>query len=694
MLAEDLSQLLNSESFTFSKEQVEYLQDEFEKQRRWVNLLSSREQAALEELERTQNSFSYRFGRFVTWFPRKVMRVLEVLDKGRIVFFISEEEEVEYRDLFPSTLLITPELLPSSDESRNVDNLVQDVLMMVKRGSLSVNFVRDIIGESADRLDDEEVYDATTKIINHLLMIKEYLPNVKNVYIGSLRALALRNSDLAIKFGNLFQDEFRDSRAIRTLIQCHGKVGNFEAPVELLAKSKKDKWYYQQWNRFAPGMSIMNNGVEIKSKKVEKYSPTKGKIFYHASQSLPHTSSGYAIRTHGLLSELKRLNIDIEGILRYGYPLDRGDFPINEIEGSDVIDEVEYIFSLKNRNSAKIIDYSEVFRFTSLEKYLNKSVDYLLEEAKKRKPSIIHSASNFVCGYAGVKAARLLGIPSIYEIRGFWHLTQSTKREGYENSDHYNVSEKLEIETAKLANHVFTITGSIKDILVENGVDESKISILPNAVDIEKFTIEKRDEELEQKLGLKDKIVIGYIGSFVEYEGLDLLIKACKMLYEEVGDVFRLLLVGDGDVFDKLRSLAEDSGLSEFVIFTGRVHHDDVQRYYSLIDIAPLPRKGFRVCELVSPLKPFEAMASGKLLITSNVKALNEIIEHGVTGLVFEKDNYQDLAEKLGSVIVDEDLRNEIAKNGNIWVKENHSWEKIAKSVTSIYEHLLERDTL
>ncbi len=89
MLAEDLSQLLNSESFTFSKEQVEYLQDEFEKQRRWVNLLSSREQAALEELERTQNSFSYRFGRFVTWFPRKVMRVLEVLDKGRIVFFIS-----------------------------------------------------------------------------------------------------------------------------------------------------------------------------------------------------------------------------------------------------------------------------------------------------------------------------------------------------------------------------------------------------------------------------------------------------------------------------------------------------------------------------------------------------------------------------------------------------------------------------
>ena len=112
--------------------------------------------------------------------------------------------------------------------------------------------------------------------------------------------------------------------------------------------------------------------------------------------------------------------------------------------------------------------------------------------------------------------------------KGFWHLTQSTKREGYENSDHYNVSEKLEIETAKLANHVFTITGSIKDILVENGVDESKISILPNAVDIEKFTIEKRDEELEQKLDLKDKIVIGYIGSFVEYEGLDLLIKAVK----------------------------------------------------------------------------------------------------------------------------------------------------------------------
>ena len=694
MLVEDLSQLLNSESFTFSKEQIEYLQDEFEKQRRWVNLLSSREQAALVELDRTHNSFSYRFGRFVTWFPRKVMRLLEVLDKGRIVFFVTEEEEVEYRDLFPSTLLITPELLPSSDESRNVDNLVQDVLMMIKRGSLSVNFVRDIIGESADRLEDEEVFDATTKIINHLLMIKEYLPNVKNVYIGSLRALALRNSALAIKFGDLFQDEFRDSRAVRTLIQCHGKAGNFEAPVELLAKSKKDKWYFQQWNRFAPGMRLMNNGIQINSKRVENYSPTKGKIFYHASQSLPHTSSGYAIRTHGLLSELKRVNIDVETILRYGYPLDRGDFPRDEIAGNDVIDEVEYTFSLKNRKSAKIINYSEVFRFMSLEKYMNQSVDYLLNEAKKRKPSIIHSASNFVCGFAGVKAANLLGIPSIYEIRGFWHLTQSTKRDGYEHSDHYNLSERFEIETAKMASHVFTITGSIKDILIENGVEESKISILPNAVDIEKFTIEERDKELEQQLDLKDKIVIGYIGSFVEYEGLDLLIKACKILYEEVGDVFRLLLVGDGDVFAQLRSLAEDMGLSEIVIFTGRVHHDDVQRYYSLIDIAPLPRKGFRVCELVSPLKPFEAMASGKLLIVSSVKALNEIIEHEVTGLVFEKDNYQDLAKKLESVVVDEDLRNEIAKSGNLWVKENHSWENIAKSVTSIYEHLLERDTL
>ena len=185
-------------------------------------------------------------------------------------------------------------------------------------------------------------------------------------------------------------------------------------------------------------------------------------------------------------------------------------------------------------------------------------------------------------------------------------------------------------------------------------------------------------------------MVIGYIGSFVKYEGLDILLEACSLLYKKVGDIFRLLLVGDGDMMHALRDATRFLQLEDIVTFTGRVSHDEVNKYYSLIDIAPLPRKGLRVCELVSPLKPFEAMASGKVLITSSVKALAEIIEEGKTGLVFEKDNAEQLAERLESVIVDEKLRKDIGKNARKWVVENHSWDLIAKRVTDVYDKLRE----
>ena len=225
---------------------------------------------------------------------------------------------------------------------------------------------------------------------------------------------------------------------------------------------------------------------------------------------------------------------------------------------------------------------------------------------------------------------------------------------------------------------------------MENGVEESKISVLPNAVDASKFKILPKDVELEKELGFENKVVIGYIGSFVDYEGLDLLLEACSILKEKHGDIFRLLLVGDGDTMQLLRRTSRFLQLEEQVVFTGRIPHDEVQKYYSLIDIAPLPRKGLRVCELVSPLKPFEAMGSGKVLVVSSVQALAEIVDDGVTGMVFEKDNSADLAVKLETAILDENLRKQIGNDANKWVMENHSWEVISKRVTKIYDEILE----
>ena len=674
----------------FSKKQVEYLSEEFERQRRWINLLSTREKSALEELEETQNSVSYRVGRALTWLPRKLLKLLSSGNKKSIVYFVKENEERRVEELFPSSLLITPELLPTSDSVRKIDYVVEEFLIAIKRGVLSVTQARDMFTESCFNLSNEDQLETANIILNHILQVKEYSPSVKNVYVGILRSLALSNSLSAITFGESFQSRVNDQRALRTLIQAHSKCGNFSKPLEYLRKMPKDNWRNEQEKKFRLANRILQKGLNVKISKVKKIISKDNSVIYHASQSMPHTTSGYAIRTHGLVSSLLKHKVDVNTILRYGYPLDRNDFPEDRIKSIATVDDVSYHFSHTERKDRSLINYQEIYNFNSLEKYLRRSISTMINYSTEFKPRIIHSASNFVVGIAGAKAAKELGIKSIYEIRGFWHLTQSTKRLGYENSDHYNLSEQLEIEAAKMSDHVFTITSALKEILVEKGIEADKITVLPNAVDPDKFRIMEKDESLEKRLDFKGKVVIGYIGSFVKYEGLDILLEACSLLYKKVGDIFRLLLVGDGDMMHALRDATRFLQLEDIVTFTGRVSHDEVNKYYSLIDIAPLPRKGLRVCELVSPLKPFEAMASGKVLITSSVKALAEIIEEGKTGLVFEKDSAEQLAERLESVIVDEKLRKDIGKNARKWVVENHSWDLIAKRVTDVYDKLRE----
>ena len=688
-IEETLNILEDGESLTFSNEQIEYLREEFERQRRWVNLLSTREKSALEELERTQSSLSYRMGRFLTWLPRRIQKLLKSKNK-KIVYFVEEDEENKEEELFPSSLLITPELLPSSSSSRKADSLIEEILIAVRRGSVSVNSIRDSFSEGSFSMDESEQGKAASTVMDHMISSAQYGPSIKNVFVGILRSLSKSAPLEGQLFGESYIGELQDERAIRTLVQLHGKGGNFSRPLELLKLMPKDSWRNDQEARFKSAASLLNHGLRLNKIKDSKTTPVGNKVIYHASQSMPHTSSGYAIRTHGLTSSLNSKGYGVEVFLRNGYPLDRSDFKGGDVNHTEEVENVSYHFSHVNPDDSTLINYQEIYNFNKLNEYQNQAIDYLISNAQKTRPIAIHSASNFVVGLAGARAAKALGIPSIYEIRGFWHLTQSTKREGYEGSDHYNLSERFEIQTAKESDYVFTITNALKDILIENGVDESKISVLPNAVDSSKFDIIPKETELEKELGFEGKVVIGYIGSFVKYEGLDLLLEACSILKEKHGDIFRLLLVGDGDTMQLLRRTARFLQLEDQVVFTGRVSHDEVQKYYSLIDIAPLPRKGLRVCELVSPLKPFEAMGSGKVLVTSSVQALAEIVQDGVTGLVFEKDNSQDLADKLEIVLLDEKLRSEMGVNANKWVKENHSWEVISERVTKIYDEILE----
>jgi len=392
--------------------------------------------------------------------------------------------------------------------------------------------------------------------------------------------------------------------------------------------------------------------------------------------SLPYTSVGYATRSHGIARGVAAAGWDIRPYTRLGFPQDFK----QELEGTEVPDE----------------DFIDGVHYRRLQgegrKGLNE-VEYLLEAAdaceavlRKEGATLVHAASNYTTALPALVAARRLGIPFVYEVRGFWEVTRSSRDAAFERSAKYRTMKFYEDFMLANSDRVITITSAMREELVERGVPSDRISLAYNSVDVERFNALKRDEDLAERLGIPEgAAVIGYVGSFVDYEGLDDLLHAAAMLRDR-GHHFRLLMVGDGAVMDDLRVQIEQLDLQQVAILTGRVPHEEVEAHYSLIDVAPFPRKPWEVCELVSPLKPFEAMAMCKPVVVSSTRALLEIVQDGVNGLVFEKGRIDSLADALERLLVDADLREELGKRSRSWVEENRSWRRAGLDVAGAYE--------
>jgi glycosyltransferase involved in cell wall biosynthesis len=197
-----------------------------------------------------------------------------------------------------------------------------------------------------------------------------------------------------------------------------------------------------------------------------------------------------------------------------------------------------------------------------------------------------------------------------------------------------------------------------------------------------------RDEELAQSLGIgKDDVTVGYISSLVSYEGIDTLVEAVKLL-RDTGRPVHGLIVGDGDQRERLQQLAAQRGIGDVVHFTGRVPHDQVLSYYSLIDVFVVPRRNDRVCRLVTPLKPFEAMSTGRALVMSSVQALADIAAESGSAATFEPENAEDLVRVLDGLVDDEEQRSALARQGASWVREHRTWELNAQRYLEVYRGL------
>ncbi len=315
----------------------------------------------------------------------------------------------------------------------------------------------------------------------------------------------------------------------------------------------------------------------------------------------------------------------------------------------------------------------------------------LTEVVKIVEPDILHAHSPVLNALPALRVGRRSGIPVVYEVRAFWEdaaVDHGTHREW---GARYRLTRELESYALRHVDAVTTICEGLRGDILKRGIPSEKVTVIPNAVNLETFRMSERgDLQLANALGVEGKVLLGFIGSFYAYEGLTVLLNALPRMLAANPDI-RILLVGGGPQEDELKSLTARRGLQGKVIFTGRVPHDQVRRYYNLIDILVYPRLPMRLTDLVTPLKPLEAMAQGRLVAASDVGGHLELIQDGKTGVLFKAGDSDALAARILNLISSTDTWDTLRAGARDFVETQRNWAGSVAGYKEIYRTLLSR---
>lgn len=307
------------------------------------------------------------------------------------------------------------------------------------------------------------------------------------------------------------------------------------------------------------------------------------------------------------------------------------------------------------------------------------------------QPDVVHAHSPVLNALPALWVCKRRGLPLVYEMRASWEDAAVDHGTTTEGSLRYRVSRGLESIALHLADQVTTICEGLRGDIQSRGVSAGKITVIPNAVDVAAFTFDAPpDEALRQRLGLQGATVLGFAGSFYGYEGLHLLIEAAQQMVAR-HPMLRLMLVGGGPQDAALKAQVAQAGLGERVIFTGRVPHDQVQRYYELIDVLAYPRLPIRLTELVTPLKPLEAMAQGRMFVASDVGGHRELIQHGKTGFLFKAGDATALANALDDLLARRSQWQAIREQARRFVEVERTWANSVARYQDVYSRALAR---
>lgn len=394
------------------------------------------------------------------------------------------------------------------------------------------------------------------------------------------------------------------------------------------------------------------------------------RVLHVLDHSIP-LHSGYTFRTRAILREQRRLGwetFQITGAKQGPTPSLR--------------DTVDGLTFFRTPPWGGPLERLPVLSQWAVIRGLARRLDQVIAEIR---PDLLHAHSPVLNGMAALEAARRAGLPLVYEVRAFWEdaaVDHGTAREG---DVRYRASRALETHVLRRAAAVTAICQGLREDIIARGVAAGRVTVIPNAVDLDSFSDRgAADPELRRRLGLEGARVLGFIGSFYAYEGLVLLLEALPAILRQAPDT-RLLLVGGGWEEAALKARTAELGLEERVVFTGRVPHEQVGRYYDLVDVLVYPRLSMRLTELVTPLKPLEAMAQGRLVLASDVGGHRELIRDGDTGVLFRAGDPAHLAAQALALLDDPGRWPALRRAGRAYVETERNWAVSVARYRQVY---------
>ncbi|WP_136088627.1 glycosyltransferase family 4 protein [Auritidibacter ignavus] len=447
--------------------------------------------------------------------------------------------------------------------------------------------------------------------------------------------------------------------------------GNVAQAISMLSttghQGKLRAYYLQQQH--------LLEGAKPSLKAPDLYQPEPGRVLHVLTNSLPHTGSGYAQRSHAMLLALKERGWDVSAVTRLGWPVITGGL-LADLD--DVVDGIRYRRLLPQRMSQDAVQAQQDY------------AQMLLEYALELRPALLHTTTHWTNANVVRAVAEVLNIPWVYEVRGMLADTwASTRDRSAMESDYYGLFTDREAEAASASDGLVTLGTQMKNRLEMLGVDTDRVVLSPNAIRGQFLCPPSSTQKARETLGFDPKWdIIGTVSSLVPYEGLDTVLRVARILRAD-HPTLRVLLVGDGTARPGLLRLAEQLGVADIVIAPGRVPREQAVLYHQAMDIFLVPRLDTSVTRTVTPMKSVEASASGKPVVASDLPALAELVDHGVTGILVPANNSRAWAEALERLLDSPEQRQAMGEAGRAWALKERTWAANEAKYTSLYKRLL-----